>query len=140
MNQDDPTVLLVEDDDNDVFFFQVAVQQSGLGWRVETVRDGIDAVAYLTGVDEYADRQRFPWPRLLVLDLKMPRMDGLEVLAWKRRQPPPILDLPAVMLSASSSDNDCRRALELGVKDYLVKPGDPLELAALLPRLTRWLQ
>jgi CheY-like chemotaxis protein len=115
------TILLVEDDPNDVFLLQRAFRKAGFEHPVQAVGDGEEAVAYLTGAGSYADRAQFPLPLLVLLDLKLPRKSGLEVLAWLREQPA-LRRLPVVVLTSSREPADVNRAYDLGANSYLVKP------------------
>lgn len=115
------TLLLVEDDPNDVMLFRRAKDKSNLAHPLQVVEDGEAAVAYLSGQDQYADRNRYPLPALMLLDLKLPRKSGLEVLAWLRQQPG-IHRLPVVVLTSSRENLDVGRAYDLGANSYLVKP------------------
>lgn len=115
------TLLLVEDDPNDVILFRRAKDKSNLAHPLQVVEDGEAAVAYLSGQDQYADRNRYPLPALMLLDLKLPRKSGLEVLAWLRQQPG-IHRLPVVVLTSSRENLDVGRAYDLGANSYLVKP------------------
>ena len=76
------TVLIAEDDQNDLVFMRMAFGQAGMPNPVQTVRDGGEAIAYLAGRGIYADRDQYPFPTLMLLDLKMPCKDGFDVLAW----------------------------------------------------------
>jgi CheY-like chemotaxis protein len=114
-------VLLVEDDEDDAFLIRRAFRQSGLPNAVQHVEDGDEAVAYLSGKGEHADRARFPLPGLILLDLKLPRRSGLEVLAWIRAQPG-VGRTPVVVLTSSRERSDVDGAFELGASGYLVKP------------------
>lgn len=116
-------ILLVEDDPDDVFFLQEAFKKAGMAEALKVVRDGEDAVAYLLGSDAYADRRLFPVPALVLLDLKLPRKSGLEVLEWRRGQPG-MERIPVIVLTSSQSDADLTAAYELGANSYLVKPID----------------
>ncbi len=116
-----PTILQVEDDANDVLLFEQACRKAGLTVPIHRVSDGDEALAYLRGQGPFADRDEHPLPRLVLLDLKMPRVSGFEVLAWLRRQER-FRRLPVVVLSSSNHESDVKRALELGVNSYLVKP------------------
>ncbi len=121
MNVTLPTLLLVEDDANDVMLFRRAKDKSNLANPLQVVEDGEAAVAYLSGQGQYADRNRYPLPALMLLDLKLPRKSGLEVLAWLREQPG-LLRLPVVVLTSSKESVDVGQAYDLGANSYLVKP------------------
>lgn len=121
MNGNDGLVLLVEDNSTDALMVQRAFTKVGLRGRFEVVSDGDKAVAYLCGQEPYADRSRHPLPVLVLLDLKLPRRSGLEVLAWLRQQPL-LKRLPAVVLTSSDDNADVATAYELGANSYLVKP------------------
>ncbi|HWC60154.1 MAG TPA: response regulator [Verrucomicrobiae bacterium] len=126
-----PLILLAEDDTNDVYFFQRAVKKLAIPNPVHIARDGKEAVAYLNGEGEFADREKYPLPGLIVLDLNMPRQNGFEILKWLR-QTPPLDQLPAVILTSSQAQRDIQQALELGAKQYYVKPSTPSKLPELL--------
>jgi DNA-binding response OmpR family regulator len=114
-------ILLVEDDDNDVLLVQRAFQKSGVQGPMPVVGDGDAAVAYLAGTGDYADRARYPVPEAVLLDLKLPRRSGLEVLAWARGQAR-LHGLPIVVLTSSREPADLDEAYRLGANSYLVKP------------------
>jgi len=116
------TVLLVEDEPNDVFLIQRAFRKANLMNPIQAVSDGEQAIAYLTGQREYADRQTYPMPVMILLDLKLPRKTGLEVLAWLRQQPSPLKRVPVVVLTSSKQSTDINKAYDLGANSYLVKP------------------
>jgi CheY-like chemotaxis protein len=124
-------VLLAEDDDNDVLLIKRAFQKSRVANAIEVVSDGEGAVNYLSGEGIYGDRARYPFPVAMLLDLKLPRKSGLEVLAWVRQQPE-IRRLPIIVLTSSRESSDIRHAYDLGVNSYLVKPFTPLELTEML--------
>ncbi|MDB6108729.1 MAG: two-component system response regulator [Pedosphaera sp.] len=115
------TILMAEDDENDVFFLERAFKQAQIANPVIRVKDGEEAVAYLKGEGAYADREKFPLPYLMLLDLKMPRRNGFEVIQWVREQPG-LKRLPLVILTSSKEDPDINRGYELGANTYLVKP------------------
>lgn len=121
MKSDGRTILLVEDDQNDVFFLQYAFETAGIGNPLQVVTDGQEAINYLAGAGKYRDRQRFPLPCLVLLDLKLPGKMGTEVLRWMRGQPH-LANLLVVVLTSSSEVNDIDRAYECGAQSYLVKP------------------
>ncbi len=115
------TILLVEDDPNDVLLMQRAFEKAKLTNPVQVAERGEMAVAYLAGETPYDDRERFPLPALMLLDLKLPRMSGFEVLVWLRQQPV-LKRLPVVVLTSSKESKDINRAYELGANSHLVKP------------------
>jgi len=121
MNLTHYTILLVEDDSNDVLLIQRAFRKANLANPLQVVRDGEDAIAYLAGQAPYTNREHYPLPVLLLLDLKLPRKSGFEVLAWLRQQPG-LKRLPVVVLTSSSRTADINQAYELGANSYLVKP------------------
>jgi CheY-like chemotaxis protein len=121
MRVTDFVLLLVEDDPDHVLLIQRAFGRANLVNPLKIVRDGEEAIAYLAGTGDYADRTRYPLPSLLLLDLKLPRKSGLEVLEWIRGDAALRL-LPVVVLTSSEESRDIDRAYALGVNSYLVKP------------------
>ncbi len=115
------TILLIEDDPNDVILIQRAFKKANLLTPIQVVEDGETALDYLMGKGIFKDRERYPLPDLILLDLKLPRKSGLEVLAWLREQPN-LKRLPVVILTASKEAKDINRAYDLGANSYLVKP------------------
>ncbi len=117
------TILLAEDNEDDVFLLKTALGKAGISHPIQAVTDGEKAISYLKGENEYADRSRYPMPHLFLLDIKMPLKNGLEVLAWLRSNSDNGLKrLPVIIMSASDIQQDIDRAYELGVNAYLVKP------------------
>jgi CheY-like chemotaxis protein len=116
------TILLVEDSADDALLVCRAVQLTFSGIPVSVVRDGVEAVRYLKGEGMYSDRQAYPFPQVVLLDLKMPQMDGFEVLKWIR-QDPGLKRLPVIVLTGSPVEEDTTRAYESGANSYIVKPG-----------------
>ncbi len=117
------TILLAEDNATDALMVQRAFRKAHLLNPVQVVDDGDKAVAYLSGQGPYADREKYPLPVLLLLDLKLPRRSGLEVLEWLRQQEG-LKRLPVVVLTSSKESSDVNRAYDLGANSYLVKPVD----------------
>jgi CheY-like chemotaxis protein len=114
-------LVVVEDDDNDVVLLERAFRKSNLLNPLVFLADGEVARDYLAGRGEYADRTANPLPVLMLLDLKLPRMSGLELLEWMREQPA-LRSLPVVVLTSSRESRDLERAYALGANSYLVKP------------------
>lgn len=121
MEAKDFTVLLVEDDLNDIFLVKRAFRMAHLGIPLQVVTDGEEAIHYLRGEGKYADRNAHPLPRLIVMDIKMPRMSGFEVLEWIKHDGP-LRRIPIVIVSGSDRSEDINRAYELGANAYMVKP------------------
>jgi CheY-like chemotaxis protein len=129
----DQFILLVEDDPNDVLLIQRAFQKAGLRNLLKVVRDGEQAIDYLKGGGTFGQRDRFPLPFLLLLDLKMPGTDGFEVLQWVRAEPN-LKRLLVVVLTSSNLQADVDRAYELGANSYLVKPVEFGEMVNMIQR------
>ena len=126
-------ILLAEDDPNDVLLLERAFRKAGLGECLRVVCDGEQAVDYLAGRGTYADRERFPLPFMLLLDLKMPGIDGFGVLQWLRAQPA-LKQLLVVVLTSSNLQADVDRAYGLGANSYLIKPIEFEEMVGLILR------
>lgn len=116
-----PSILLAEDDENDVFFLERAFKAAGIENPLYITRDGQEAIDCLGGEGKYSDRNQYPVPCLVILDLKMPRKTGMDVLEWKRVQPI-VHCLPAIVLSSSAHRHDIERAYRLGANAFVVKP------------------
>lgn len=131
---------MAEDDPTDAYFFQRAFKRAGLPVLLHFVRDGQEVLDYLQGKGQFADRTAHPLPQLLLLDLKMPRLDGFAVLEWVRRQPD-LNGLQIVIFSSSGAPRDINRAYGLGANWYLVKPHSMEELTELVGRFKKfWLE
>lgn len=115
------TILLVEDDRDDEFIFQRALKAAHIANPVIVVKNGRDAMDYLSHQGEYADRVKYPLPFVIFLDLKLPYLDGFEVLSWIRAQPA-LQSIVVVVLSGSDETRDHQKAYALGARTYLVKP------------------
>jgi CheY-like chemotaxis protein len=120
-NETPRTVLLVEDNPGDIFLLQRACARIGVTDHIQVARDGEEAFAYLIGLDEFADRAKYPWPAFLITDLKMPQVDGLELLKHLRNTPQ-CRDLPVFILCGSATDDEISEAAQLGVIGVLFKP------------------
>ena len=116
------TILQVEDDPNDVFLLTHALRKVGIGNPIQVAGDGQQAIDYLQGAGKFAERAKFPFPCLVLLDLKLPFVTGLDVLRWIRQQPGPILTV--LMLTASGSEADIVEAYRRGANAFLIKPSE----------------
>ena len=114
-------VLLVEDDPNDVVLIQRAFRKANIVNPIYIVENGEDAIDYLAGKGKFKDRNKYPIPTLVLLDLKLPRISGHEVLAWVRKQHK-LKRLPIVVLTSSQQVADKNKAYDLGTNSYLIKP------------------
>ncbi len=114
-------ILVAEDDAMDALLLDRAVNKVGLPLKVQFVRDGQQAVDYLEGREKYSDREKHPLPYMLLLDLKMPFLNGFDVLTWVRNQPD-LKRLLVVIFTSSSVPSDINRAYDLGANSYLTKP------------------
>lgn len=115
------TVLHVDDDPNDTALLQVACAKAAVDFELQNIEDGRQVIEYLSGIGKYGDRMRYRLPGLVLLDLKMPRLAGLDVLKWIRSQST-LRELPVIVLSGSELQEDIRQAYAGGADSYLVKP------------------
>jgi CheY-like chemotaxis protein len=133
-------VLIAEDDPSDVFLLQRAFTAAQVPATLHVVRDGQEAIDYLEGQDSYSDRSTYPLPDLLLLDLKMPRLNGFDVLNWLRNKPG-LKRLMVTVLTSSDQPKDINRAYDLGANSYLLKPHALAELSELIKRVQKyWLE
>ena len=134
------TVLVVEDDDNDLLLMKMACQRTGIPHALQSVGDGEAAINYLAGNGIYSNRSVYPVPDLVFLDIKMPKRSGHEVLEWIRADPR-YEHLPVVMITHSPQMEDVDRAYKLGVTSYLRKVASPAEFGqAVRVILKYWLE
>jgi len=127
-------MLVAEDDPDDVFLLQRALAKSRLPINAHYLPDGNLVLDYLHGVGPFQDRQAYPFPRILMLDIKMPGMGGFEIL-HDVRSDPNLKRVVAVMFTNSPVVRDIDRAYDLGANAYVVKPGDPADLVTFLRRI-----
>lgn len=127
------TILVVEDELPDQFLLQRAFSQLSQEFVLQVVESAEDAVSYLDGSEFYQDRASYPFPVLVLLDLKLPGMSGLELLKWIRQQPH-FDRLPVIALTAFGN-RELPRAYDLGIDFYLLKPVDTHSLAEILSGL-----
>jgi CheY-like chemotaxis protein len=134
------TVLLVDDSESDIFFFKRAVADIQLNCDLQVCKDGQQAIEYLSRQGPYAERAVYPLPTLIVINLQMPRMGGLELLKWLKSQPR-LKALPAIILSALDSRAIITQAYELGANAFMTKSATYDGLLLKLETLTRfWLE
>lgn len=133
-------ILVAEDDRTDAYFLNEVFIRSGIQANIKFVRDGQEAVWYLKGEKEFSDRTANPFPQILLLDLKMPRMDGFDVLDWIRGQAQ-CRRLKIIVLSSSAELQDIDRAYDLGASSYLTKPTGAPAMVDMVRRLKEyWLE
>lgn len=132
------TVLLVEDDLNDIFLVQRAFKKAQISNPLQVVTDGEKAIDYLQGRGQYADRKLYPIPKLIVMDIKMPGKSGFEVLEWLKSREQPLHKIPIVIVSSSDDPEDINRAYDLGANAYMVKPMNFREVENLFQSITHY--
>jgi CheY-like chemotaxis protein len=129
-----PTILLAEDDEDDVVLIRRAVEKARLLNPLQIVRDGEEALEYLAGEGRFADRTSYPLPFLLLLDLHMPKQNGFDVLCWIRQRPE-LRRMKIAVLTSSSDEHDYAKAMQLGANSYFRKPGSLEEFVHLMLRI-----
>jgi two-component system response regulator len=133
------TILLAEDNPDDVLLVRLAFKKAGFNNQIIAVDDGLQVIQYLKGEGAFADRQQCPLPGVLLLDLNMPKLNGLDVLSWIRRQPEH-LALPVIMFTTSYFGQEINRAYELGANSFLTKPTDFREFISIVKQMAEfWL-
>ena len=115
------TILIAEDDENDVHLLQMAIRRAGVRNPLQFVHDGQEAIDYLCATGRFSDRSAYPFPGIIITDIKMPRKTGHEVLEWLSRHPECAI-IPSIVLSASAEPEDVTKAYQLGVSTYFRKP------------------
>ena len=138
MNQQH-TLLLVDDSENDIFLMRRAFKKAEFNSLLREVHNGEQAIAYLKGEGIYSDRNQYPLPSVMLLDLNMPMKNGFDVLGWVRTHPA-FKRLSVIILTASMRLEDVERAFDLGASSYLVKPSNLDALAAMIRCLRDWIQ
>lgn len=140
MSHDEAVILLAEDREDDIVLVQRAFAKGAIENPLFVVRDGDDVISYLSGIGKYSNRIEYPLPDLLLLDLKMPRVDGFEVLRWVRQQQG-FSALRVVVLTSSDQIRDVNTAYRLGANSFMVKPTDFENVVEMAKTLrSYWLQ
>ena len=134
MSARDFCILYVDDDENDIRLVKFASEPAGVSHCLQSVNSGPQAIDYFQGRGPYADRSKFPLPKVLLLDLRMPRMNGLEVLRWLRSQPD-LTGTVVIVFTASAHPDDITRACQLGANAFVQKPSSQAELIRFLQLL-----
>lgn len=123
MSERSAECLLVEDNPNDLELALYALRKHNLGDRIQVARDGAEALDYIFRTGAYRDRYPENYPKVILLDLKLPRVDGLEVLQRLKSDPQTRM-IPVVILTSSNEERDILESYQLGVNSYIVKPVD----------------
>jgi CheY-like chemotaxis protein len=131
------TVLLAEDNEDEILLMRRALTKIGYAGRFQIVTDGEEALDYLRADGKYADRTQYPVPSLFVTDLKMPRKNGFDVLRWLNAHPERAI-IPIIVLSSSAQEEDIRLAYRLGANSYFVKPSDFTALQELIVEILHY--
>lgn len=132
-----PPLLLVEDEDDDIAIITQAIKKVDFEFPVEVLKSGEDAMRYMAGDSPFADRERFPLPFLILLDLKMPGWDGFDFLQWLQYRAD-LHHIPVVVLTSSGMDDDVRKAYAMGAKSFLLKPSDFADMQELMRLLKQY--
>jgi CheY-like chemotaxis protein len=133
----EPVILLVDDSDSDIALLRQAFARAGMQRPLQVVRDGVDAMSYLLGRGEFGDRDASPMPSVLIIDVNMPRLNGLELLTWLRTQPE-FSHLMVIVLTGQARIESINHAYHLGANSYLVKPVRHEELLDLIQCFYRY--
>jgi len=134
MTARDFSILYVDDDENDIRLAQFAAEPAGIAEYLHTVNSAPQAIDYLQGYSSYADRRKFPLPRVILLDLRMPRMNGFDFLRWLRSQPD-LTGIVTIVFTASGHPDDVIRASHLGANAFVQKPSSQSELIRFMQTL-----
>jgi two-component system response regulator len=132
------TILVVEDNPDDVEIILLGYTRLSVDFHIVVLNDGREAMRYLAGMGDYANRKLFPKPCLLILDLKLPQMNGFELLTWMQGEDPGTMPA-AIIYSSSNEEHDKRLAKKFGARDYFIKSPDLEETVMLLRKIFSWL-
>jgi CheY-like chemotaxis protein len=130
-----PTILLVEDNEEDAFLLRRALRRGNVKCSLQVAEDGQEAIEYLGGTGKYSDRDAYPAPSVVLLDLKLPYVHGFEVLAWAATQPT-CRDLPIILLTSSGEAPDRAKAKQFGIRSYFIKPPSADLIVAVIASLS----
>ncbi len=134
------TVLYVEDEESDALFMRRAFAQAGPDLELQLATDGQQAIDYLSGRNSFGNREEYPVPAAVLLDLNLPELHGFEVLKWMRRQPE-YAGTPVVIFSSSSNNEDKVTARKLGANEFVEKPNSGLKFKDVVQALrTKWVR
>lgn len=131
------TILLVEDESSDAALLLRGFEKAKVLNPIIHLTNGDEALGYLAGVRQYADRRKYPLPALILLDLKLPGMTGIQLLQWMRVQGE-IKRIPVVVLTSNDDPDTINAAYDLGANSYLVKPGNNAEIARMVEAIQRY--
>jgi CheY-like chemotaxis protein len=131
------TILLVEDETTDAMLLLRGFQKAEVLNPVVHLTNGDEALAYLAGIREYANRTQYPLPALILLDLKLPGMTGIQLLQWMRVQGE-IRRIPVVVLTNDDNPDTIDAAYDLGANSYLVKPGNSADIGRMVQAIQRY--
>lgn len=131
------TILLIEDESSDAALLLRGFEKAQVSNPIIHLTNGDDALRYLAGKGEYADRRKYPLPALMLLDLKLPGMSGIQLLQWMRVQGE-IKRIPVVVLTSDEDPDTINAAYDLGANSYLVKPGNAAEIARMVQTIQRY--
>jgi CheY-like chemotaxis protein len=140
MNEPSKPILLIEDNEDDVFVLKRALNRAQITNPLQVVNDGQQALDYLSGTGKYGDREQYPLPFIIFLDLKLPYVSGFEFLTWFRKQAS-LSSIVVIVLTSSGESRDHEKAYSLGARSYVVKPPEPKALSDVLAALeSHWLR
>jgi CheY-like chemotaxis protein len=131
------TILLVEDEVTDATFLLRGFEKAQVANPILHLKNGDDALRYLAGKGEFADRNKYPLPALILLDLKLPGTTGIQLLQWMRVQGE-IKRIPVVVLTSDDNPQTINAAYDLGANSYLVKPGNAAEIARMVQSIQKY--
>jgi len=137
--REEQTLLLVDDSENDLILMRMAFQKAASNVSLQEVRNGVEAIAYLSGEGIYANRLVYPLPSAVLMDLKMPHKNGFEVLAWAQGRAS-LSGIPIIIMTASMRPEDVKEAYDLGANSYLVKPIQIEDLITMIACVVEWLR